>query len=79
MRIYGNLLDALRPDYVREEEVPRCPRRIHAIRRLAAARGWSFEAAGEWLDQSDAEAFEAAVFLANTCDPARFVVWGRFH
>jgi hypothetical protein len=73
-----NLLERLNPDYVREEVIPD-PRRIHAIRRLAAVRGWSFEAAGEWLDQSDAEAFETAVFLANTCNPARFVVWGRFH
>jgi hypothetical protein len=70
------ILAALHPDYELE---PPCPRRTRAIERIAAVRGLSFEAAGEWLDRTDAQAIEIAEVLAVTCDPQRFLVWGRYH
>jgi hypothetical protein len=74
--IYGNLLDALAPDY---EPEPPCPRREYALQRLSWAQGVSLETARDWLDNSDAQAIAIAETLAETCDPRRFVVWRRYH
>jgi hypothetical protein len=70
------ILAALHPDY---EPEPPCPKREFALERLSAIRRMPIEAAREWLDRRDAEAIAVAEALSETCDPYRFVVWGRYH
>ena len=76
MRVF-NLLEAL-PDYLREEVVPPCPRRRHAINRVAAVRGWTIAQAWEWLDCQDGRAIDIAEALLAT-DPPRTYARRHYH
>jgi hypothetical protein len=70
------ILAALHPDY---EPEPPCPKREYALHRISAVRGMSPEDAAAWLDRADQQAIEVAEVLSVTCDPQRFLVWGRYH